>query len=42
MKLNTLENILRVLQTEENEVLVSDGLREAALAPLDKMLELAR
>lgn len=42
MKLNTPENILRVLQTEENEVLVSDGLREAALAPLDKMLELGR
>ena len=42
MKLNTLENILYVLETEKNEITVSDDAREAALAPLDKMLELAK
>lgn len=42
MKLNTLEALLRALQTEENEVKVSAELREAALLPLDRMLELAR
>lgn len=42
MKLNTLEKLLHVLQTEENEVLVNDALREASLVPLDRMLELAR
>lgn len=42
MKLNTLERLLRVLETEENEITVSAELRRAALAPLDKMLEMAR
>ncbi len=42
MKLNTLENLLRVLQTEENEIIVNDKLRASALVPLDRMLELAR
>lgn len=42
MKLNTLEKLLHVLQTEENEVLVDDALREASLVPLDRMLALAR
>lgn len=42
MKLNTLEKLLHVLQTEENEVLVDDALREASLVPLDRMLEFAR
>ncbi len=42
MKLNTLEKLLHVLQTEENEITVSSDLRESALAPLDRMLELAR
>ena len=42
MKLNTLEKLLHVLQTEENEITVSDELRESALVPLDRMLELAR
>ncbi len=41
MKLNTLENLLRVLETEENEVLLSDEISQRALLPLDKMLELA-
>ena len=42
MKLNTLEKLLHVLKTEENEILVSNELRESSLVPLDKMLELAR
>ncbi len=42
MKLNTLENLLYVLQTEENEVHMNDDVSRAALAPLDRMLELAR
>ncbi len=41
MKLNTLENLLNVLETEENEVIVSEDVRQGALLPLDKMLELA-
>ena len=42
MKLNTLENILYVLETEKNAVEVSDEVRVKALKPLDKMLELAK
>ncbi|MBO5212770.1 MAG: quinolinate synthase NadA [Clostridia bacterium] len=42
MKLNTLENILYVLKTEENEVKLNDILMEKALTPLNRMLELAR
>lgn len=42
MKLITLEKILAVLQNETNQVEIEDTLREAALKPLDKMLELAK
>lgn len=42
MKLNTLENILSVLQNENNEVIVSEEVMKKALVPLDKMLELAK
>ncbi|MBR5139943.1 MAG: quinolinate synthase NadA [Clostridia bacterium] len=42
MKLITVEKVLHVLKTEENEVFVSDSIRERALIPLDKMLELAK
>ena len=42
MKLNTLEKLLHVLRTEENEITVCDELKESALVPLDRMLELAR
>ena len=42
MKLNTLEGILHVLKTEENEIKVEDEVRMSALSPLDKMLELAK
>ncbi len=42
MKLNTLENLLKVLETEENEVIVPEEVSRKALLPLDKMLELAK
>ncbi len=42
MKRNTLQKLLHVLETEENEITVSDERRAAALIPLEKMLELAR
>lgn len=42
MKFNTLENVLKCLETEENEVTVSEEIRKRALVPLDKMLELAK
>ncbi len=42
MKLNTLEKLLHVLQTEENEIRVDAELGASALASLDRMLELAR
>ena len=42
MKLITPEKVLHVLKTEENEVFVSDDVREKALLPLDRMLELAK
>ena len=42
MKLITVEKVYHVLKTEENEVFVSDEIRERALLPLDKMLELAK
>ena len=42
MKFNTLENVLKCLETEENEVTVSEEIRKRALVPLNKMLELAK
>lgn len=42
MKLNTLENVLHVLKTEENAVEISEDVREKALIPLERMLELAK
>lgn len=42
MKLNTLENILSVLLKEDKEVIVSDEVREKALVPLNRMLELGK
>lgn len=42
MKLNTPEAILHVLETEENEVFISDEIREKALIPLERMLEMAK
>ena len=42
MKLITPEKVLHVLKNEENEVFVSEEVREKALLPLDRMLELAK
>lgn len=42
MKLITVEKIINVLKTGENQVEVDEQIREKALLPLDKMLELAK
>ena len=42
MKKNTLERLVHVLETGDNEVFVSDDLSAEARKPLDKMLELAK
>ena len=42
MKLITLEKVLKVLEQEINQVVVSDELRERALVPLERMLKLAK
>ncbi len=42
MKLNTLENLARVLETEENEIQITEEIRRRALLPLDRMLEMAK
>lgn len=41
MKKNTLEKVLNCLETEENEVNLSEEIIKRALLPLNKMLELA-
>ena len=42
MKLNTLERVLSALEREDRVVELEDGTRTGALAPLDRMLELAK
>lgn len=42
MKLNTLEKLLNVLETEENEIEIDEEIAKRAMIPLDKMLELAK
>ena len=42
MKLNTLENILSVLEKEDKEVFVDESVAENAWKALDRMLELGR
>ena len=42
MKLNTLEKLLKVLETEENQIDLGQELIEKAMLPLNKMLELAK
>ena len=42
MKLNTLENILSVLEKEDKEVFVDETVAANARKPLDRMLELGR
>ena len=42
MKLNTLENVLSVLEKEDHTVEVNEDVRRKALIPLDRMLEFAK
>lgn len=42
MKFNTVENVLRVLETEENQVEVDFNKRMGSLLPLERMLELGK
>lgn len=42
MKQNTLDKLLKVLETEENPIEVDEETRERALLPLNRMLELAK
>ena len=42
MKLNTLDKLLKALETEENPIEVDEETRERALLPLNRMLELAK
>ena len=42
MKLITLEKVLDTLKNETNEITVTEAMREKALAPLERMLELAQ
>ena len=42
MKLNTLDKLLKMLETEENPIEVDEETRERALLPLNRMLELAK
>ncbi len=42
MKLNTLERMLAALENEEPTVEIDEKARQGALAPLEKMLELAK
>ncbi len=42
MKLITIEKVLHVLKTEENQVEVEESVAKKALVPLERMLELAK
>ena len=42
MKLNTLEKLLTVLETEQDAIEISEDTMKKSLLPLDKMLELAK
>lgn len=42
MKLNTLDKLLHVLETEENAIDIEEETAKKAIMPLDKMLELAK
>ena len=42
MKLNTLDKLLKVLETEENQILLDEETISRAKLPLDRMLELAK
>ena len=42
MKLNTLDAVLSVLEKEDKEIVVDSSIREGALRPLERMLELGK
>ncbi len=42
MKLNTLDKLLKVLETEENAIEIDEETRNRAKLPLDRMLELGK
>ena len=42
MKFNTLENVLKVLEAESNEIILEEEICKKAMLPLNKMLELAK
>ena len=42
MKLNSLEKIIHVLETGENEVFLDEEFMNKAKEPLERMLELAK
>ncbi len=42
MKLNTLDKLLKTLETEENTIEIDEATRARANMPLDRMLELAK
>ena len=42
MKLNTLEAVLSVFEKEDKEIVVDSSIREGALKPLERMLELGK
>ncbi len=42
MKLNTLSAVLSVLEREDNEINITEDVRQKALIPLERMLEMAQ
>jgi len=42
MKLNNLESVLKVLENEDNEIKIDESMRQKALIPLERMLELGK
>ena len=42
MKLNTLDKLIKVMETEENQIEIDDQTSKRAKLPLDRMLELAK
>ena len=42
MKLNTVEKVIEVLTNMTNEVVMEESIRERAIAPLNKMLDMAK
>jgi quinolinate synthase len=42
MAMNALQNLEQVLVTGEQEVHIEPGIREHAVAPIERMLEFAR